>query len=431
MGIRRALTATLVLCLLPCLLGLPQRPAGAEGDFFDDAVFDEARARIAVAKAIRWLEKKQAANGSFGTLVGHGPYGSDRTVASPPTAGPTALVVYALLRAGRAHTDPMVKRGLAYLRAHHRIPDVSYDVSMLLLAVTATGVPPPAARAGDRWKLPTSFRGWANQLAETLIERRTARGWRYNQEGQVESAATGGPEDLCSTCFAMLALHAAQRCGVRIPAQVWRDGLSYARDQQSDAPGPEQTLRHPADPKKTLTCDALGFSYIRGLESPDAGQPTGGMTAAGLICLELGRYSLSDGMRERAAWNQSALGAQVQADLYSGLAWLARSWHPSRNPQRRDTSEERGGDHMCWRFLLGTALDLLGLAALDTHDWYAEMGQRLLDTQAQNGHWDTKPTWQPSDTLDTALAILFLSRHARGLIPHPHVTGGAREAPRK
>ena len=404
-------------CTLGLLCAFLGPATHAEDDPFSEPEFDNARARVAVAKAIRWLEKKQGRDGSYGGITGHGPYGAGLfAIREAHPAGPTAWVLYALLRAGRAADDPAVARGFRFLRKHHRIPETSYEISALLLAVTATA--PRTARVEERWKLRAPFRNWAHELADTLIERRTARGWRYNRPGSPEAESGGGPEDLSSTTFALLALSAAARCGIRVQPSVWRDGYGFACDQQEDE-GPPHRLRTKPAGITPISASRRGCAYVRGLASPAAGQPTGGMTAAALASIELARFGASEGGRKPEAIPPEH-ASRIQAAIYDGLAWLDADWDPARNPKR----EVEGGDHIAWRFQVATAMDVLGLEALGTHAWFEEMGQRFLDEQAPNGHWDSKPTWGPADTLDTAFAILFLTRHARGLIPYPRVRGG-------
>jgi hypothetical protein len=420
----RAAVGILGMLALLCLLQLAPSHSAPEEDPLEGPIFDAAHRNLAIAKALRWLEKKQGSDGSFGSVQGWGPYGGGVIATNPKSAaGPTALVLYALLRAGRPLKDPVVKRALAFLRKEARMPSVSYSVSVLLLALTATAQRKAGSHPASRWTLPKGYRKWANQLATNLVERRTARGWRYNQAGQMESEAAGGPQDMSSTTFAMLALLSAERCGIDIKREVWSEALGYCLDQQEHA-GPEHTFSHPLT-KKPLRRPARGFAYILGLASPAAGLPSGSMTAGGCLDLELARYALTEGGRKPMEMFGHRSAEQVQDRLYSGLAWLDLGWDPARNPGAGGEAK----DHMCWLFLLGSAMDVLGLERLGEHDWYRAMGQRLLEGQQPSGHWDTESSADPSDTLDTAFALLFLSRHARGLIPYPCVTGGSTTPP--
>ena len=102
---------------------------------------------LALNKATAWLRKKQARLGSWGDLEDRGAY-TQFHQAEPVRqgAGPTALVLYTLLRSGQSLQDPVLKRGFAYLHQHHRIPATSMERAMTLLAVLATAEARPLGR---------------------------------------------------------------------------------------------------------------------------------------------------------------------------------------------------------------------------------------------------------------------------------------------
>lgn len=62
-----------------------------------------------------------------------------------------------------------------FLRRHHTKPRNAYEVSMQLLAVTATADGLRTRRPGQRVKMEGRYRGWATRLATRLIEMRQAR----------------------------------------------------------------------------------------------------------------------------------------------------------------------------------------------------------------------------------------------------------------
>ena len=400
------------------------------GEFYDDdTTFSGKEVSKAIDKGIAWLIKKQGRNGSWGGMKGNSTYGGGEVGGESKLSGPTSLALYALLKCKVPLRHPAVKRGFAYLKKHQKKPDDSYEVSMLLLAITATADTAKMSKTIKKRtappKLAGQFRGWANKLVDYLVDKRTARGWRYNHDGKPENTAGGaGPEDISSTQLAALALFAAHRLGIKTKRKVWEDILSYSMDQQEED-GPEMTFKDPVDPKLDRKANARGFAYCVGMEDPDEGEATGGMTACGLANIEMARFVLSDGGKKRAEWNQRPDAKKVQSAIFDGLAWLVKYWSPFENPKKKKTNVY----HVYWLYALERSMDLLDLSLVGSHRWYNEMGQELLNRQASDGFWDTKTSLSPSDTLDTSFALLFLKRATKGSIPFGNVTGGSEEAP--
>ena len=399
------------------------------GEFYEDETsFSGKQVSKAIDKGIAWLIKKQGRNGSWGAMKGNMTYGGGDGGNETNPAGPTALSLYALLKCKVPLKHPAVKKGFAFLKKHHKKPSSSYEVSMLLLAISATADNTKMSKTSKKRaappKLSGAYRGWANKLVDELVDKRTARGWRYNHDGQPETEAAGGPEDISSTQLAALALFAMHRLGIKTKRNVWEDILAYSMDQQEDD-GPEMEFKDPVDPKLNRKARARGFAYHKGLENPDEGQATGGMTACGLANIEMARFVLTDGGKKRKEWNERADADKVQNAIFDGLAWLVKNWSPFENPKKKSTNIY----HVYWLYALERAMDLLDLTLVGSHNWYNEMGQELLNRQASDGFWDTKTSLSPSDTLDTSFALLFLKRATKGSIPFGSVTGGSEEPP--
>ncbi|MDJ0521468.1 MAG: hypothetical protein QNJ90_05275 [Planctomycetota bacterium] len=397
------------------------------GEFYEEeTTFSGKQVTKAIDKGVAWLRKKQGRNGSWGGMKGNATYGGGQGGNEQYQAGPTALAVFTLLKCKQPLKDPVVKKGFDYLWKHHKKPASAYEVSMLLLACTATADASKMSRTLKKKKakpkLTGRYRQWAGKLVDQLVDMRTARGWRYNYAGQ--QAAPGGPEDLSSTQLAALALFAAHRMGIKVKKKVWEDILSFSLDQQEDD-GPEVTYIDPVDPKNKRTARSRGFAYIKGQEHPDEGQATGGMTACGLANVEMARFIISEGGKKRDEWNKRPDAAKVQTAIFDGIAWLEKNWSPFENPGKRQMNIY----HVYWLYALERAMDLLDLRRVGSHFWYNEMGQELLNRQASDGHWDTKTTLTPTDTCDTCFALLFLKRATKGSIPFGSVTGGSEEAP--
>ena len=409
--------------------GAPKSGDGG-GDLYGGATsFSADAVGGAIDRGIAWLEKKQGPDGDYGGTTGNATYagGSAQGQVENP-AGPTALAVYALLKCKVPLKNPAVKKSMEFLWKNHKEPGSSYETSMLLLAVCATADNTKMSSTYRKRKIKPKLKGryssWATKLAHQLVDKRTARGWRYNVAGHPETDVAGGPEDLSSTQLALLALFAAQRVGVRVDDKVWEDALSFTLDQQ-ETDGPEVTYKDPVDPSRVRKAHARGFAYIKGREKPDEGKATGGMTACGIANLEMCRFVLSDGGEKRDAWNARPEAEKVQQAIYDGIAWIEKYWSPFNNPHKRSENVY----HVYWLYALERAMDLLNLKLVGSHGWYSEMGQMLLNRQERDGHWDSHSTHGPRDTLDTCFALLFLKRATRGTIPHGAVTGGSNAPP--
>jgi len=398
------------------------------GEFYDgETTFSGKQVTKAIDLGVAWLRKKQGRDGSWGGMKGNATYGGGQGGNEQYHAGPTALSLYALLKCKQPLNDPIIKKGFDWLYKNHKKPDSAYEVSMVLLAVTATADQNKMTKTSKAKKVKPKLSGryasWAGKLVDQLVDMRTARGWRYNYQGQ--QAAPGGPEDLSSTQLASLALFAAHRMGIKVKKQVWEDILGFSLEQQEDD-GPEVTYTDPVDPKNKRTARARGFSYIKKDElDPDEKEATGGMTACGIANIEMARFILSDGGAKRDDWNKRDDAKKVQDSIFDAIAWLEKNWSPFENPHKRRMNIY----HVYWLYALERAMDLLDLKLVGSHHWYNEMGQELLNRQDSDGHWDTKTTLTPTDTCDTAFALLFLKRATAGSIPFGSVTGGSEEPP--
>jgi hypothetical protein len=423
-------------------------PAGAADDEESD-VPESFMERVgkSIDRGVAWLKKKQGSNGSWGEIKGDRFY--DPNAKGTPyvhPAGPTGLALYALLKSGVPAEDPVVKKGFAFLQKNYRQPGSSYEVSAVLLAVTATADPfkkSKASRAaGDRVKLTGEMRKWAEFLHGVLLRKHKQLGWRYNTEvpGHTFPIQPGGDQDTSSTQLATLALLAADRCGILTPSQVWADAIAWVLAQQ-ETTGPEadravfpkgeepgakkpkagdDRYGKPPPPGAPPKDRERGFSYIKSETLPaHEGKPTRSMTACGISTLLTARYVLTK--RDDRVWKKLDAKA-VQQAIYDGYAWLNGFWSSSSNSSGI-------GYHIYYQYCVERACDLTGNALIGTHNWYQEMGEELLGSQKDEGQWDTGSTHQPKDVLDTCFALLFLKRATRGGIPYPTVTGGSDEPP--
>ncbi len=403
----------------------------------------------AIKRGVSWLMKKQLPDGSWGPITADSLYDpkSKGTPYQRP-AGSTGLALYALLKCDVPVDHPVVKKGFAFLKAKYPKPGDTYEVSVVLLAVTATADPFKRSKdsraAGDRVKLVGDLRKWAEDLKSTLLRRHKQLGWRYNEElpNSVPTTPPGGNQDLSSTQLACLALFSAERCGITTPSEIWRDMIMFARLQQEDE-GPEAEraiVAKPAPGKATPPPDdryakpgsaaapkdrARGFCYIKDNKLPDKEwRATGAMTGCGLAVIQMSRFILMK--RDDKIWRAMDAKA-IQQSIYDGYAWLNANWSPSNNPVGN-------WYHVYYQYCVERTCDLTGNTLIGKHNWYLDMGQNLISSQQDgqdpaDGYWDTNSTHGPRDVLDTCFALLFLKRATRGGIPYPTVTGGSDAPP--
>jgi Squalene-hopene cyclase C-terminal domain len=449
-----------LLCVLPAKWGAagdeepapagpsaPSAPGAAAPDDSEDPdptppSLDE-KTKVAVAKGVAWLRSRQHDDGSWGALA----KGDENTYNGKGHAyttpyGPTALALYTLMKCGVPNDDPQVKKGFVFLRKS-KTAGTCYEISMKILAATATADPFKQAKeaAADKVRLSGEMKAWTSELIAALAKLRAPNGWRY---WGPKDENKGGPQDLSSTQMACLALFAAERCGVKSDPALWTGIINYALQQQDTqgperpravfprppkaqpkpaggAAAPEGTTAGPAPaapgaPNPNAKDWSRGFSYIKGAKGmpPFESSPTGSMSACGIGCLMMARFTLMT--RYPKAWaTQDA--AKVQQSVYDGLAWLDANWSPYENA---------GGWNYYYEYCVERAMDLIGSWKIGPHYWYTEMAEQIVGRQKDKGNWEGANSREMNgDVLDTCFALLFLRRATKGGIPFPSVTGGS------
>jgi hypothetical protein len=387
----------------------------------------------AIARGVAWLKKRPDAKGWWGNETLGGVTYNGTTDAYLGPFGPTALAVYTLLKCGVPPNDPLVRRGFEYLRRSKSWKGHSYEISMTLLAVTATADPfkktKNATAAGGRVNLVGANRTWAQELLEKLLTRRAGYAWRY---WGAHEDTRGGPRDLSSTQLAALAMFSAERCGLKVDPKVWSGVIRYTLEQQEESGPPHPRAVHAPPARSTdregggaggasIQDAARGFAYIRRSNDKEDRSASGGMTACGIANLMMARFSLTT--RAPAAWRVED-AARIQQSIYDGLAWLDAHWSPYKNSGADPTSYD-----LYHVYCVERAMDLVGASRIGAHFWYAEMAKEVLSRQAASGCWPKRGENSPETVMDTCFALLFLHRATKGGIPFPVVTGGSEEAP--
>jgi len=388
------------------LLVLPALPGAA----VHAAPSLETRVEQGVARGVAFLLGRFDKETGWGGAMGTGTYGNQGQ-AYPYAAGPTALVCFALLKAGLPPEHKTLKAAFSFLRRRHRTPAVAYEISVELLAVAewagAKRCPDyahgarRAERTDHRFKKPkdhpfrTEHWTWMVDLARKLQSFQSEKGgWRYYPN----DFHSGGRADVSSTQFALLALHTASRCGVLVPDDVFQRARAYLlASQEAEGPTVPRAVFRPGD-EEGQRDRARGFAYIGDAKEWQYRRVTGGMTAAGVASLLLVRTELgSDEALERA--------------LLDGFAWLGRYFTIRVNPGH--VPFLTGSYHHTYLYALERSGDLADREVIGGRSWFAEGARYLLQKQRDDGAIADATCMNPTDVLGTAFALLFLTRASR------------------
>jgi Prenyltransferase and squalene oxidase repeat len=375
----------------------------------------DKRIEEGIRRGVDFLLSRFDAEKGWGNALGTGTYGNVGT-AYPYDAGPTALVSYALLKAGVPRDHPTLKKAFSMLRLRHRTPAVAYEISVLLLAVAERAgaakcpdfrvAPLRAERTAHRFRKPakSSFPKeewtWVVDLAKKLMSFQAENGgWRYYPN----DFHSGGRADVSSTQFALLALSTANRCGVLVPEAVFAKARDYLlASQEKEGREVPRAIHVPGGDPDALD-RARGFPYIAGSDVVPYRRASGGMTAAGVASLILLREELgSDEKIERA--------------ILDGYAWVGRYFCVEVNPGTFPFLN--GSYHYAWLYALERCGDLGRREVIGGRSWFFEGATYLLAEQRKDGAFVDETCMSPKDVLGTAFALLFLTR------AHKPVSGG-------
>ncbi len=195
-----------------------------------------AASESAVGFALEWLAARQRGNGTW-DFIDVGPCTQKGSVNNP--IGGTAYALLPFLAAGQTHREGQyrkhVQAGLAFLTEIGIVAPAGYDLRGVINKVDDDTDPNYAyyvhgaatlalceayAMTKDR-KLKSAAEGAVLFLVNSQNPR--GGGWRYNPQ---ESGSTS------ATAIQVMALKAAEKAGIRIPAATWK-GVSYYLDSIS------------------------------------------------------------------------------------------------------------------------------------------------------------------------------------------------------
>jgi hypothetical protein len=316
----------------------------------------------AIVKARGWLAGQQRGNGSW------------ETSRSAGSEGPTGLVLLALANAGLGADDPVMRKGLAWLRS--QTPESidaggrTYAVSLQTMALAMLS---PEA---DRALLERNV-AW---LERAQVSRGPAAGsWSYNENNP-------GSGDNSNSQFALLALHEAARAGVRVKRETW----ALAQQYWASCANPD---------------GSWGYTI-------NAGGGSGSMTCAGIASIWITAEHLG-APAAKADGDESVRccgGGSSPRELERGLAWLGKRFSVTENP---------GTGGPTWLFYYLYGLERVGRFSARRYigeaDWYLEGARMFLSVQDRlTGRFSSPRLEEP--TVATSFALLFLAKGRRPVI---------------
>lgn len=306
--------------------------------------------------------------------------------------GLTALVTLALLNSGMPAKDPQIEAALKYLDGLPE-PKQTYSTSLMIMAFCQAD--------------PNHYRVKISQLAAWL-EGNQIRDAGNSTKGGWSYSSARGRADNSNTQFAMLALHEAERAGVKVQDQTWQLALNYWTQPGMQGP-------------------TGGFGYEKG--HPESGS----MTCAAIASLIIARDRLHPGDAAVVDGRIECCGNQKSDDpLDKALAWMGRHFSVTRNP----SSEPGGSVNWLLYYLYGMERvgRMSGQRFLGEHDWYREGSEHLVEMQKAtlNGSWQGVGFVENDPVVATSLALLFLSKGRRPVVMakymhQPDAIGGSAD----
>jgi hypothetical protein len=314
--------------------------------------------KTSITKGVEFLVGLQRADGSWDLTDGN------------YDGGTTALTVLALLNCD-GMLDPKleqqrtqrIERGLTSLRKINS-PKV-YVRALQTMALAEAGKPV------DR-KLIQENVQWL--LDARVYKDKKFIGWEY------EKKATNRSTDASNSQYAMLALWYARQAGVPIDPEVWVGIRDYYTNTQSKD----------------------GFwIYSPDYGPADKDHPSITMTVAGLCGLQIASMELNGG-REQWQPNGKFKNCGVYGDnlpIAKALYWMNKKF-----------TVDLPGRAYYHLYGIERAGRLTGLRFFGEHDWYREGCEYLVKKQEPNGSWAKQDGWDRWPHVNTAFALLFLSK---------------------
>jgi hypothetical protein len=462
-----------------------------EGAIAAGAKVDKDKVNESVKRGCQFIKSRQSADGSFPSG------GACRASALPD--GLTALCLLALIKGGEDPNSDCIKKGFDYIYRQEPQFKFVYSVSCLILAIAARYEPPeepedeeiekeiekkdpkkttlfdPPEKKQERGfrKAPAAVKQWMSDAVRWLLAQQRDV-WSYGPD----IGGLNARVDASNSQYAMIALHAATRCGMDIPAENFaREAEYFILTQENTGPEVESfpvpvadfdvkklkelekeilqqmkqkfaeakekgekidkeklkglttglVLEDPyrkfgVEPKKIK---ARGWAYLvpqNQKELPPEHlffKATGSMTCSGVAALCIAKANL-----EGTSWF-SKHKEKLNTAIRDGCGWLAQNFSVAKNPNSPD-----------WHYYFIYGLERAGILSLcpdlGKHNWYEEGANFLLGDQRPDGSWPGETGREervsPNMTLtaatldplvNTCFAVLFLKRATAPIVKLP------------
>lgn len=365
---------------LPLLVAIPlliPAPARAEEPLVQ-------KVRHALDEGIKYLKAKQIDEGG-----GRWSW-EDPVLGQLQRGGPSALAMLALLTAGVPADDPVIKRGLPFVRG--LAPENTYVVGIQTMVLAEIG------DKQDLHRIQTNV-NWLIDAAVTRGGRLgaggTLEGWTYGSSG-----GAGHRADNSNTQYALLGLWAGRQAGAIIDPPVWKAIQEfYTRTQL------KPTMNAQGRP-------AAGWTYTNDGSNKDGwagGKPTLTMTAAGVCGLYIAALDVNDNKQEL----NEQTGVAAKCGFYpeddaiaKGMRFLAQEFRFINPP------------HTFYNvYGLERVGRLSGQRFIGDHDWY-RLGCEYLTgvresrglAQKSDGRWVMDEALDKYPIVSTSFALLFLAK---------------------
>src|SRR5262249_44402690 len=318
------------------------------------------KVRKAIDRGVKFLRDQEE---------GHGDLEKSFVASRVVPGGLTALGMLALLNAGVPPDDPVIQRGLTYLRSlDPNQGGATYVVGLQTMVFAAAG------QNEDKERIQRNV-DWL--ISARLMSGKDLLGWTYNKER--------GIPDNSNTQYALLGLHEGYLAGAKIAPEVWesiRDYYVRTQFQNLDARG--------------------GWCY-RPFQGGGQGA-TLTMTTAGLCGLLIADMDLKSSKRKGEVDCDKDCGDDPEDEhIAKALDWVGK--HLPR------TAGQIGALEHLYYALYGIERTgrFSGQRFLGENDWYRLGCEYLVKEQKQDGSWQGQ-SLDGAPVIATSFALLFPSK---------------------
>lgn len=325
-----------------------------------------------------------------------------------PDGGESALAALALAKSGHSPDSKPIVATVTAINA--RVRDGKYQPGSHHAYMAAVDAMLLAELDPEKYSPQiTAIRDWI------LQEQLANGGWTYSSRDM--------PGDTSVTQYACLGLWTAERCGAKVPADVWDRILQWhAKNQLPDGgycyhPG-VTTQYDGGNSTLNMTTAGIGsimiaakfaypgradsFKQLMGRQAePTVEKPKSNIDEGPLVKVDLSVVPEADS-QPVPQQIQFAL-SQTQAVVGRAVGWLTPRFVPMR------PSDPTNYHRMYYVYSVERTLSLLGEDKLGGHAWYDEGSTELLKIQDPAGFWEHEAGFS-NKFRDTCFALLFLSR---------------------